>query len=114
MDFRISPIQFAFGKNLSIPFILLSPELDGVKRGKIEAQQYTGLKDKNGKKIYEGDILQFTNGEADGEPYEVPLITPENWEELTSIMDCEFECSDNEYSNIKIIGNIYENKDLIK
>ena len=76
--------------------------------------QFTGLKDKNGKEIYEGDIIRHTNEEADGTPYEVPEISPENWEDLLNIGDSEWDIGDNQYSNIEIIGNIYENSELLE
>lgn len=86
------------------------------KLQKIAVMQYTGLNDKNGKEIYEGDIVEWkylqtwhknevmwvgggfvvtTSGFKDdlNEPQDLSLV---------SILNCE------------IIGNIYENPELLK
>lgn len=79
-------------------------------------QQYTGLKDCNGKEIYEADILKCT--------YEIPAEPACGEEEKIEVVifDIEeaafkFECSDYEmYWPIKkeIIGNIHENPELLE
>ena len=78
----------------------------------IELMQYTGLKDKNNKEIYDGDILSDGNDEK---PYKVIF---EN-----GSFRAEFEGDFEEYSfdliNIvaqgcEVVGNIYENPELIK
>jgi uncharacterized phage protein (TIGR01671 family) len=66
--------------------------------------QYTGLKDKNGKKIYEGDILRYSDGEILGVAFDnktSQFTTKTRW--LWTIIDvCE------------IIGNIHENPELLE
>ena len=71
--------------------------------------QYTGLKDKNGKKIFEGDIVEFTN-------LDLPnmVIRFDNG----SFMFCEDENSTYEELRmtytVEVVGNIYDTPDLMK
>ena len=78
-----------------------------------EIMQFTGLTDKNGKEIYEGDILEHWDNR-----YIVPNFTPldrmykaENIKEHQEGSDDWISMSNVDW---EVIGNIYENPDLIK
>jgi len=75
-----------------------------------EIMQYTGLKDKNGKEIYEGDILKL-------QPEEGMIVEVVNRPELNGygVIDKEgWQGQLSNKSNHEIIGNIYENPDLLQ
>lgn len=70
--------------------------------------QYTGLLDKNSKEIYEGDILEALDGRKskvvfDGGSFCVQHLDTEN--------DMDFIAVTNYF---EVIGNIYENSELLK
>lgn len=78
---------------------------------RFDIEQYTGLKDKNGKDIYEGDIVKI---EAYGRVFQVVY---RKW-------DCSFVYENDEDEEIysmfdgfpdkyEIIGNIHENPELL-
>lgn len=67
---------------------------------KVSLVQFTGLKDKNGKEIYEGDILKQYD-----KTYEVYYINGH-------FMSCNELWEENTRS--EVIGNIYENPELLK
>lgn len=69
--------------------------------------QYTGLEDKNGKEIFEGDILKNTFGNYAVEYYDLNFQL-ENFDHYG--MDGEYP----PFEESEIIGNIYENFELIK
>ena len=71
--------------------------------------QYTGLKDKSGKEIYEGDVVR----NPDDEPQIIDkVVWKHNGWVLQSFKD-DWDTS-SITSNLIIIGNIYENPELIE
>lgn len=81
--------------------------------------QFTGLLDCNGKEIYEGDILSggFTSMKGTHKEQYIPYKDVVSWEEICdSYVDRQsyvgYEKS--RWENMEIIGNIYQNPELIK
>lgn len=83
-----------------------------------ELMQYTGLKDKNGKEIYEGDILAIPDAYHDYQDGIAINELPENRLEHVNWAQATFwagdECLSEEASHSEVIGNIYENRELLQ
>jgi len=75
---------------------------------KMIALQFTGLHDKNGKEIYEGDLLCYHD--SDEEP-EIGLVFFN--EGIWQLGPKDYIMGLSEFDIFKIIGNIYENPELI-
>ena len=89
---------------------------DSFKRENLYIEQCTGLKDKNGRLIYEGDIVLLD----DTDSFENPIKTVVRWAEenasfgLFHSHNCYYGFFSYESENSEIIGNIHENADLLE
>lgn len=115
-------------------FLTLNGQFQNLQNGsggdEYVVQQWTGLKDKNGKEIFEGDIVNvkrfFTrpyikDGKIDYKTIDGELETGQViWWELQATFLVEYKGYD-EYGDLlcssvgcEVIGNIFENIDLLK
>lgn len=87
---------------------------DDKRTDNFELMQYTGLKDKDGKEIYEGDVVRIWADPKDYNGYKGHnYIGVVEWDEFI----LGFILSDghglNDFEFIEIVGNIYKNPELL-
>jgi uncharacterized phage protein (TIGR01671 family) len=83
------------------------PQYESWGLGDLILMQFTGLKDKNGKEIYEGDIVHIS--------HMLPYTCEVKWIRGGWSMDDPWDDREIPLQHVtEVVGNIYENGDLLK
>lgn len=81
----------------------------------VELMQFTGLHDKNGKEIWEGDIVLVPNLGYDPSEGDNPcLLLTVGFDLGSFIIGDDFMSEFDFINDVEVLGNIYENPELLK
>lgn len=120
-------LMIGIDKRSNNPYVFFQTDTFGgeVRLGKHEVMQYSGLTDKNGREIYEGDVVRFFDTVIKGNEsctnYDDEIVNGQIiWDDercgwaITNRISIENEDFFEQLSDeAEIIGNIYENPELI-
>lgn len=91
---------------------------DFLNNERFVVEQFTGLKDMNGKEVYEGDIVKFDNSDIGGKKYTGEIIWCDDptvgclgwglWIKNSGYLHTDF------LGSIEVIGDIHKNPELLK
>ena len=98
-DKKETPTEICMGTNIVRINFDINPETVG---------QYTGLEDKNGEKIFEGDVL-----ELDGEDGFFEVEYDDDRAMFVICGDYTTFYFDNLWNEVEVIGNIYDHPELM-
>ena len=108
------------GMGITLSGTPIAPDKAWLKHDLVELRllQYTRLKDKNGKEIYEGDVVETWMGAPWQEDQPILIHGVVRWEADGWFFSGRETNGEDDYlaqfDDLEVIGNIYENPELLK
>lgn len=112
-----SSAYYAMAQDGGLDFYVHGDHWKGADPDTYVVEQYTGLKDKNGKEIYEGDIVKVYTWTNLTKGMEYRYTTKVFWQERYAQFNTTYnDALSNEITQdfFEVIGNIHENPELLE
>ena len=107
--------NYCFSLQVDYKMGIVYYETDFLKRNNYILQQFIGFKDKKGKEIYEGDILELKQGKEIWEIGDVRFLEGAYywWNSYGEQLRDYIKDKKSNTIDLKIIGNIFQNEELL-